>query len=160
MALVDELFSLEQSAMIKSLYSSDPESQRALMVSIGKKVVENESVLISSALDIIAMIFSTASFCKTPEEPHTVAVMIHKHINDPSPLPMISSDASLVFSEKTLISLALFSGAMLLRHTRRGAPCPDFYRQVSKTILRQHDMDDIADNHERWEAFIAEMFVP
>ena len=159
MALVDELYPAEQCSIIKSLYSDDPETQHALMVGIGKKVVENETMLVSPALDIIAMIFTTATFCKSNDEPHVVAVMVHKHINNPDPLPMISTDVDLTLSEKTLVSLALFGAAMSRRHTRRGAPSPDFYRQTSKMMLRRHHLDDVADNHERWEAFIAEMFI-
>lgn len=159
MALIDELYTPEQCSIIKSLYSDDADARHQLMISFGSKIIESDKILTSPAVDIIALVCTTATFARSTTEPHQVAVMVHKHIIDEDPLPMLSRDHGLLFSEKALVALSFFGPAMSHRHQRRGAPSPDFYRQASKLMFRRHDLDDIADNHERWESFLSEVFI-
>lgn len=159
MALIDELYSPQDCKRIQAIYSEDPESRASLMQAFGRRIIENESILTSKPLDILALICMTATFADSPTECQTVAVIIHKHIKTTNPLPFILDDHGITLAEKTLTALSFFLPAMQHRHRYRGAPSPEFYRKASKVMFARCDHEDIAAHHEQWEAFFSEMFL-
>lgn len=159
MALIDELYTPEQCTRIKALYAEDVSSRSVLMKAFGQKIVENEGILLSKPLDILALICMTASFAHSPLECQTVAVIIHKHLMDVNPLPYVLDDHGITLAEKTLVSLSFYYSAMEKRHKRRGAPSPSFYRQASKIMFSRCNQPEIAEHHEQWECFFSEMFL-
>lgn len=159
MALIDELYPDEDCTRIKLIYKEDPSSRQALMEAFGHRIIQNQEILVSKPLDILALVCMTADFANSPTECQTVAVIVHKHINTKDPLPYIIDDHGITLAEKSLVSLSFFLPAMEQRHKRRGAPSPKFYRQASKTMFSRCDHDDIAEHHEKWENFFSEMFL-
>lgn len=159
MALIDELYAPEDCVRIKAIYSEDVSARQSLMQSFGHRIIANESILTSKPLDILALVCMTASFASSPAECQTVALIVHKHILDDNPLPYIMDDHGIALAEKTLVALSFFLPAMEYRHRRRGAPSPNFYRNASKIMFSRCDQQEIADHHEQWESFFAEMFL-
>ena len=159
MALIDELYAPEDCERIKAIYSEDVSARQSLMQSFGHRIIANENILTSKPLDILALLCMTATFASSPLECQTVAVIIHKHILDDNPLPYIVDDHGITLAEKSLVSLSFFLPAMERRHKRRGAPSPSFYRNASKIMFSRCDQQAIADHHEQWESFFAEMLL-
>jgi hypothetical protein len=159
MALIDELYAPEDCERIKAIYSEDVSARQSLMQSFGHRIIANENILTSKPLDILALLCMTATFASSPLECQTVAVIVHKHILDANPLPYIVDDHGITLAEKCLVSLSFFLPAMESRHKRRGAPSPSFYRSASKIMFSRCDHQDIADHHEQWESFFAEMLL-
>lgn len=158
MALIDELYSPEDCKRIKLIYKEDPSSRKALMEALGHKVIQNEEILTSKPLDILALICMTADFASSHNECHTVAVIVHKHINTKDPLPYVMDDHGITLAEKCLVSLSFFLPALERRH-RKGAPSPSFYRNASKIMFSRCEHEDIANHHEKWENFFSEMLL-
>jgi hypothetical protein len=159
MALVDELYDSREAEFIKSIYQGDVESHPILMRVLGSKIIESEKILVSNALDIIMLVCMNASFAHSTEECNKVAMIIHRNIHNDRPLPYLLDDQGMKFAEKTLIALTFFRPAMEHRHMTQGAPLPSFYRDTSRSIMNKYEHEDVADNHERWEAFLSEMFL-
>ena len=159
MALIDELYAPEDCERIKAIYSEDVSARQSLMQSFGHRIIANENILMSKPLDILALLCMTATFASSPLECQTVAVIVHKHILDENPLPYIIDDRGITLAEKSLVALSFFLPAMERRHKRRGAPSPAFYRSASKIMFSRCDHQDIADHHEQWESFFAEMLL-
>jgi len=158
MALVDELYDGEDAERIKAMHQDGESSRYVLMQAIGSKIIESEKILVSSSLDIIMMICAGANFADSDEECAKVAMIVQRNIRNDNPLPYLMDGQTLQFAERTLIALTFFTPAIQHRHTRNGAPPPEFYRDVSKAIFTKYDHEDVAVNHERWEAFLSEMF--
>lgn len=159
MALIDELYNSQEAEFIRTMYQGDEESHPLIMQAVGSKIIENTQILVSSSIDIVMLVCMNASFAHSPEECNKVAMILHRNLRNEQPLPYLMDDQSMKFAEKTLIALTFFRPAMELRHARQGAPLPDFYRQASKAIFDKYQHEDVADNHERWEAFLLEMFL-
>jgi hypothetical protein len=159
MALIDELYAPEECERIKAIYSEDVSARQSLMQSFGHRIIANENILTSKPLDILALVCMTATFASSPLECQTVAVIVHKHILDADPLPYVVDDHGITLAEKCLVSLSFFLPAMERRHKRRGAPSPSFYRNASKIMFSRCDQQAIADHHEQWESFFAEMLL-
>jgi hypothetical protein len=158
MALIDELYSPEDCQRIKLIYKEDPSSRKALMEAFGHKIVANQEILTSKPLDVLALICMTADFASSHNECHTVAIIVHKHINTKNPLPYILDDQGITLAEKCLVSLSFFLPALERRY-KKGAPSPDFYRKASKVMFSRCEHEDIANNHEKWENFFSEMLL-
>jgi len=159
MALIDELYAPEECERIKAIYSEDVSARQSLMQSFGHRIIANENILTSKPLDILALVCMTATFASSPLECQTVAIIVHKHILDADPLPYVVDDHGITLAEKCLVSLSFFLPAMERRHKRRGAPSPSFYRSASKIMFSRCDQQAIADHHEQWESFFAEMLL-
>jgi hypothetical protein len=159
MALIDELYAPEECERIKAIYSEDVSARQSLMQSFGHRIIANENILTSKPLDILALVCMTATFASSPLECQTVAIIVHKHILDADPLPYVVDDHGITLAEKCLVSLSFFLPAMERRHKRRGAPSPSFYRNASKIMFSRCDQQAIADHHEQWESFFAEMLL-
>lgn len=159
MVLIDELYNSQEAEFIKSIYQGDADSHPALMKALGSKIIDSNKVLVSNTIDIIMLVCMNASFAHSAEECNKVAMILHRNIKNDDPLPYLMDDQSMKFAEKTLIALTFFRPAMESRHVLQGAPRPDFYRGASKAIFDKYQHEDVADNHERWEAFLLEMFL-
>lgn len=159
MALIDELYNSQEAEFIKAIYQGDDESHPSLMKTLGSKIIDSSQILVSSSIDIVMLVCMNASFAHSTEECNKVAMILHRNIRNDNPLPYLMEDQGMKFAEKTLIALTFFRPAMELRHSRRGAPLPSFYRDASKAIFDKYKHEDVADNHERWEAFLLEMFL-
>jgi hypothetical protein len=159
MALIDELYSPEDCTRIKAIYKEDPNSRKALLEAFGHKIIENQEILTSKPLDVLALICMTADFANSHEECQTVAVIVHKHINTANPLPYMLDDYGILLAEKCLVSLSFFLPALEARHKRKGAPSPSFYRKASKIMFSKFEHNDIAEHHEKWENFFSEMLL-
>lgn len=159
MALIDELYNSQEAEFIKSMYHGDVDSHPALMQAMGSKIIDSTQILVSSSIDIVMLVCMNASFAHSPDECNKVAMILHRNLRNEQPLPYLMDGQDLKFAEKTLIALTFFRPAMEARHARQGAPLPSFYRDASKAIFDKYQHEDVADNHERWEAFLLEMFL-
>lgn len=159
MTLVEELYSQKAVRLIQDLYHEDEQAKQSFYKAFGDKIIESQSkILLSKPLDIIMFICSAAAFSSSPQESSEVAVMIYNRMKEPNPLPYILDDQGIDLAEKTLVSLSFFRPA-LYRRWKKGGPHPDFYRSCSKRIFKAEGLDDISNNHERWENFFMEFFI-
>lgn len=160
MSLIDELYDSKSADLIRSLYSSDPDSRQSLYIQFGKKIVEkSETFLTSKPLDILCLICMTAQFADSEQECQEVAIIVHNRIREQNPLPYVLDDKGLLLAEKTLTALSFFRSAMEHRWKYRGSPSPDYYRNASKLVFNKHGLNSIADHHEKWESFLSELFL-
>ena len=159
MSLVEKLYSSRAVELIKDLYYEDLDARQSFYQAFGKKIIESQELFLDQKpLDILMLVCSTATFSSGPEESQTVALIIHKRLNEKEPLPYILDDKGLDLAEKTLISLSFFLPA-LEKRWKKGAPHPDFYRQCSKKAFISNNLENIADHHEQWESFFNELFI-
>lgn len=159
MTLIEELYSQKAIKLIQDLYHDDEQAKQSFYTAFGNKILESQNkILLSKPLDIIMFICSTAKFSSSPEESSNVAVMVYKRLKEPNPLPYILDDRGIDLAEKILISLSFFRPALQNRW-RKGGPHPDFYRNYSKHIFKNEGLEDISNNHERWENFFMEFFI-
>lgn len=160
MGLIDELYEPNIASKIKKLYSEDLESRSDLLKCFGKKIIEDqENFLLSKPIDVLCLICMTSSFANSELECQQVGVIFHKRIFDKNPLPYFCDDQGLIFAEKVLVSLSLYPKALEKRWKFHGAPKPSWYRNAAKVIFCKNEMDSIANNHEKWEAFFSEIFI-
>lgn len=160
MGLIHELYDDESAKKIKLIYSEDLDSRMELLESFGRRIIEKqEKFLLSNPMDILCLICMTATFAESKEECQQVGIILHKRLNMKNPIPYFFEDHGFLFAEKTLIALSLFPKALEKRWKYHGAPKPNWYRDVSKLLFRKYEMDSIANNHEKWEAFLSEMFL-
>ena len=161
LALIEELYGEKDCGTIKELFLEDLSSRISLREAIGNKIIlEKEKILTTNPLDIIYLICLTSKFASSEDECHRVAITVYQFLNKPKePLPSLIDDDGLELASKTLISLSFRIKAMEKRWKYHGAPSPSFYRQISKTIFKTHEQEDIAAHHEQWEGFLGELFV-
>jgi hypothetical protein len=160
MSLIEQLYDEKSVGLIRAIYAEDLSSRQSLFQAFGQKILEKqETFLIAKPLDILTLICMTASFAESPEESQEVAIIFFKRIGDINPLPYISEDRGLILAEKTLVSLSLYPKAMEKRWKYKGAPSPNFYREVSKLIFKKNEKHSIVRNYEKWESFFSEIFV-
>ncbi len=101
----------------------------------------------------------SANFADSKEECQTVAIIVYKRLKEENPLPYIMDDKGFLLAEKTLVALSFFRPAMEYRSKYKGAPTSDFYRRASKLLFVKNGHESIAEHHEKWEAFLGELFV-
>lgn len=160
-SLVDQLYDLKNSEALKALYETDLSSRSSIKQAIGTKLITDSSkIIISNAIDALFMICLTAKFADSEDECNRVAITIYQyHDKTKEMVPSLISDQGLSFASKCLISLSFHPQALEKRWKYHGAPKPDFYRQLSKTVYNTFDQKDIAAHHEQWEMFLGEVLV-
>lgn len=157
-SLIEQLYSDGAVELIKDLYYDDPEAKASFYEAFGKKIIEKQDVILNAkALDILLLVCNTATFASSLDECHNVAIIIHKRLKDPNPLPYITDDVGINLAEKSFTSLSFFYKA-LEKRWNKGAPSPSFYRQCAKKIFALNNLEEIAYHHEKWEAFFQEFF--
>lgn len=159
--LVEQLYDAENCKALKDLYDSDPSTRPSIKEAISSKLItDKEKIIISNAIDALFLICLSAKFADSEDECNRVAITIYQYYDKTkSPLPSLVSDQGLVFSSKCLVALSFYPQALEKRWKYHAAPKPDFYRQLSKTVYKSFDQDDIAAHHEQWEAFLGEVLV-
>jgi hypothetical protein len=159
--LIDELYTAKEGSSIKSLFLEDPDLKKSILDAIGSKVfLDKHKILLSKPIDIIYIVCLMSKFASSEDECFRVAVSIFQHFtNTKNILPMMSEDKGLLFATKTLISLSFHLPALKKRWEFHGAPSPDYYRQISKTVFCIYGQEDLAEHHEQWENFLSEFFI-
>ena len=160
-SLIDQIYDLKNSEALKNLYETDITSRPSIKQAIGSKLIsDNTKIIVSHAIDALFMICLSAKFADSEDECNRVAITIYQyHDKTKEMMPSIASDMGLVFASKSLIALSFHPQALEKRWKFHGAPKPDFYRQLSKTVYKTFDQQDIAAHHEQWEAFLGEVLV-
>jgi hypothetical protein len=160
-SLIDQLYDLKNSKALKNLYETDADSRQSIKQAIGSKLITDSSkIIVSNAIDSLFMICLTAKFADSEDECNRIAITIYQyHDKTKETLPSLASDYGLCFSSKCLIALSFHPQALEKRWKYHGAPKPDFYRQLSKSIYKTFDQSDIAAHHEQWEAFLGEVLI-
>lgn len=160
-SLIEQLYDSKNCKALQSLYETDPSSRPSIKQAIGSKLITDSSkIIVSNAIDALFMICLAAKFADSEDECNRVAITIYQyHDKVKEVVPCMSIDYGLTFSSKCLIALSFYPQALEKRWKYHGAPKPDFYRQLSKTIYKTFDQDDIAAHHEQWEGFLSEVLV-
>lgn len=159
--LIDQIYNKKECEAIREFHKEEPQTRQLLREAIGSKLVTAQDKIIhSNAIDAICLMCLTAKFADSEDECHRVAITVYQHHDKTKDiLPSLVSDRDLKFANKTLITLSFYPQALEKKWKFHGAPKPDFYRQLSKTVYRIHDQNDIASHHEQWEAFLSEIFI-
>lgn len=158
--LIQELYTKDEQQDIEKLFKDDASIHDCLKKALGSKILEKkEKVLITNALDILSFLCLNSPFADDENECYTVSVLIYKNIKTIDILPLVTEEHGLNLASKCLVSLSLFRDRLEWRRQRYGYPGTDYYRKVSKLILKQHDHNNIARHHKLWEQFIGEMFI-
>lgn len=160
-SLIEQLYDAKNCTALRNLYETDPDSRPSIKQAIGSKLITDSSkIIVSNAIDALFMICLAAKFADSEDECNRVAITIYQyHDKVKEVVPCMSSDFGLKFSSKCLIALSFYPQSLEKRWRYHGAPKPGFYRELSKTIYRTFDQNDIAAHHEQWEAFLGEVLV-
>lgn len=160
-SLIDQLYDAKNCEALKNLYETDPSSRPSIKQAIGSKLITDPTkIIVSNAIDALFMICLAAKFADSEDECNRVAITIYQyHDKTKEMIPSLAGDYGLVFSSKCLIALSFHPQALEKRWKYHGAPKPDYYRQLSKSIYKTFDQNDIAAHHEQWEAFLSEVLV-
>ena len=160
-SLVEQLYNYENCKALQTLYKTDILLQPSIKQAIGAKLITDSSkIVISNAIDTLFMICLTAKFASSEDECNRVAITIYQyHDKTNQILPSIISDIGLKFASKSLMALSFYPQALEKRYKYHGAPKPKFYRELSKTIYKTCDQNDIAAHFEQWEAFLGEVLI-
>jgi len=157
--LIQELYNEKEQQDIKKLYRSDPSIHELLKKAFGEKILKEKSkVLITNPLDVLCFICLNSPFADNENECYTVSVLLYKNIKTLNVLPLVTEEHGMNLASKCLVSLSLFKDRLEWRRQRYGYPGADYYRKVSKLILKQHEHTNVANHHKLWEQFIGEMF--
>jgi hypothetical protein len=159
--LTEELYTKKECKILKELLDEDKTLSHAVLTAVGSKIIiDSEKILLSNPLDIIYTLCLMAKFASSEEECYRIAITVFHHMTlTKDVLPYMIDEEGLALANKTLISLSFYFPALEKRWKMQGAPSPSFYREMSKSIFRQHGQCDIADHHEQWEEFLCEFFV-
>jgi hypothetical protein len=158
--LIQELYSESEQQDIKKLYVDDPSLHDLLKQAFGKKILERkDKFLTTNALDTLCFLCLNSPFADDENECYTVSVLIYKNIKTLDILPLVTEEHGLNLASKCLVSLSLFSDRLEWRRQRYGYPGADYYRKVSKLILKQYGHNNVANHHKLWEQFLGEMFI-
>lgn len=159
--LVEQLYSKKQCEALKDLYETDIESRQSIKEAIGSKIItDRKKIITTNAIDALFLICLAAKFADSEDECNRVAITIYQYHNKPKDMiPSLMDDKGLVFSSKCLIALSFRPQKLEHNWKHRGAPSPDFYRQLSKTIYKLYDQTDISAHHEKWEAFLGDVLI-
>ena len=159
--LVKQLYDAKNCEALQELYLTDPESRPSIKQAIGARLItDKDRIITSHAIDALFMICLAAKFAESEDECNRVAITIYQYHNKTKEtIPCMSSDQGLKFANKCLIALSFHPQALEKRWKQHGAPKPDFYRQLSKTVFGLYEQRDIAAHHEQWEAFLGEVLI-
>ncbi len=155
MKISNELYGENNARAIETLMD-DKVSQGVLLQRMGMDLLHNDSVLISPSLEQMMLIFSVPSFNKTDEEVVFVAQTATKYLKVRNILPLASEQSGYDFAARTLISCGFFLKALERRYERHAAPSPDFYRERAKKEFERIDREDVAENFDKWTAYMNE----
>jgi hypothetical protein len=159
--LVEQLYDDANSKALQELFKTDPSSRNLIKQAIGTKLITDQNVIITSnAIDTLFLVCLTAKFADSEDECNRVAITIYQYYDKTSDMvPSLVSDRDLKFASKTLMALSFRPQALEKQWKYHGAPNPNYYRQLSKTIYNIWNQKDIAAHHEQWEAFLGEILV-
>jgi hypothetical protein len=159
--IIHHLYTKNECEAIKFLYKEEPTLRKPIVETIGNKlVVASEKFVNTTLLNAIHLVCLTAKFADSEDECYRVAVTVCQFCNKTKDLlPSILEDRGIMLANKTLVCLSFFSQAMKKRWMYKGAPSPQFYRKLSKTIYESHGQKDISRHHEQWEAFLGERLI-
>lgn len=159
MTLIEELYNSNAVGLIKDLYNESPESRQSFYKAFGDKILGSQNkILLSTPLDILMLICSTAPFSSSESESQQVAIIIYKRMKELNPLPYVLDDRGIDLAEKCFISLSFFYPAMV-RRWKKGGPSPEFYRNHSIGLFESEGHHEIAENYKKWENFLGEFFI-
>ena len=157
-ALIDKLFTKPQADAIRHLWE-DKNSRLLIEQEIGKQIIQHDDIIHELPLTQIMFITAMSPFASSSNECHNVAEIIYWGINRTDILPYISEHQGKELAYRCLISLGLFKKALNYRCNRRGAPSPDFYRNIGISCFAQIGEEDISEHFAQWEGFLGEMFI-
>lgn len=159
--LIEQLYSPDNCKAIRKLYKEDSTVHNTIRNAIGTKIIlDTDKLLTSNPIDVLYLMCLTAKFANSDDECYRIAITVYQYHNKLEDiLPSITNDCGLQFATKTLIALSFRAKAMEKKWKRYGAPSPSYYRQTSKQIFKKYNQKDIANNHEKWEGFLGEVFV-
>lgn len=123
-----------------------------------KDLSAQKRVIVGKELDEMILVTKQASFILDENEPFAVGVMLLYCFKVEDVLPKITNHSGKALAARCLVSLSLFKPALERLTIRYGAPKPDFYTQVGKTVFRQENLPHVAANFEKWNHFLQERF--
>lgn len=158
-SIVDQLgYNNEEKKSIQSLWR-DESCRLDVKKALGSKLAGSDSLIIGNSLNQLCLIMCQADFADTEDETITVAVIVLYCLKVPDILPSLAEHRGRAFAARSLVALGMFNKAMEERCQRRGAPKPDYYRQIGKLYFKQDNLPEIANHFKLWENFLAERFV-
>ena len=159
--LIEQLYNLKNCKALRDLYETDPDTRPSIKEAIGAKLItSNDKIITSNAIDALFMICLTAKFADSEDECNRIAITVYQyHHKTKAVIPSLIEDRGLGFSSKCLIALSFYPQSLEKRWKYHAAPNPKFYRELSKSIYKTFDQNDIAAHHEHWEAFLGEVLV-
>lgn len=159
--LIEQLYTSKECEIIRSFYTDDPSSKLSIREAISTKLItDSTKIVINKPIDVLYLICLSAKFASSEEECHTIAITVYQFYNKVNEmLPCLATDRGLGFANKALMSLAFRPQALEKKWKYHGAPKPSFYRELSKSIFKMNEQQDIASHHEQWETFLGEIFV-
>jgi hypothetical protein len=169
-----DLFPEQSRDAIKSL-SEDSEFQKQLPALVLERIEKSANRVLPIESDMLPLFFSRAGFAES-EEIYKMANLFGRYFSHRGGfLPLAidylgdleklkrdnRSKRSFVlegedFASRCLFSLSLFYEALNKLYSNKGAPHPEFYREVGKRTFASVGEDSIAENFDRWEEFIRE----
>ena len=160
-SLVEQLYDTKNSKALQDLYKTDPAARPSIKQALSARLITDRSKIITSnAIDALFIICLSAKFADSEDECNRVAITIYQyHDKTKEMIPSMVSDRGLRFASKCLISLSFYPQALERRWNYHGAPKPDFYRELSKTVYKTFDQRDIAAHHRQWEMFLSEVLI-
>lgn len=161
-SLIEQIFNQKECEAIRSLFLDEPSNQKIIAKAISAKLITDNAKIITpnSTVDVLYLICLSSKFADSEDECLRVANIIYEYRTEvTNMLPSIVYDRGLKFANKTLIALSFYPQALEKQWRQRGAPTPSFYRNVSKTIFKNHKQQDISSHHEQWEQFLSEVLI-
>lgn len=156
--LISQLFDKKQVKQIQNLWE-DESCHKVISEVIGQEIAVSKNIIVQHELNQLILLASRADFIKIEEEPVTVAAMIMTCMKTQDIFPSLEKHTGKDFTSRSLVALGFFRPAMQFNYEHRGAPKPEYYGGVAKMLLKNDDMNALADNFDRWTIFLAENFV-
>lgn len=147
----------EKKAILSLL--EDSGSYPHLLKAMGKRLLENEDIILEDSIGQLMIITSIAPFAESQEECVNVAQTVNWGLNRTDILPLVSKHNGKDLANRCLISLAFFYRAMEERTKRYGCPNPEFYREIGTRTYYQIGMEDLGYHFQKWECFLQEFLV-
>lgn len=170
-----DLFPEQNRRAIDSLIE-DEDFQKQLPSLILDRIQKRKREVLPIEEDIIPLLFSQANFARL-EESYYIASLFSRYLSfGGNFLPLASNFLEDIenlkrkgklnkrdyiklnenFASRCLFSLSFFYEALRELYLRRGAPRPEFYREMGKRTFVNIGEERIADHFEEWEEFIRE----
>lgn len=164
--LVNKLFTPSEAQAINSLWR-DKELRLLIKQQIGRKIIEQEKIIVDAPFSQLILIVSLSPFAETEQECVNMASIIYWARNKVDILPYLINHIDYEsghvnykeFAYSCLISLGFFKKALVQRFQRRAAPSPSYYRQAGAYSFDKIGMDGISHHFAKWENYIGEMFI-